>query len=518
MLQNIPALLVMTLFAASELYSECCEVESHRTDDGLQKIEKVSNSGPFTANWDSLSNYLIPEWYKDAKFGIFVHWGAYSVPAYGSEWYPRQMYDKADGVVFEHHASTWGSVDTFGYKDFIPLFKAERFDPDAWADLFVRSGAKYVIPVAEHHDGFPMYASQYTEWDASKMGPHRDIIEELSESIRNRGLHFGVSSHRAENWWFFGEGRKIPSDVQDDRFRALYGPAMGRESSENGRTPPDKAFLDDWLLRTVELVDRFHPDVLWFDWWIARPEFCDHLQTFSAYYYNQGSRQKDMVVINYKKFGGESFPDTAGVLDIERGGLASIRDLFWQTDTSVSKNSWGYVENQNYKTVDSLIDDLVDIVSKNGCMLLNIGPRADGTIPDREQEMLLEIGDWLNVNGDAIYGTRPWKVFGEGPIEVKDGTLANDAEHSRKDFSSMDVRFTTKNDMLYAIVLAWPASGSVDIRSLGTQSSPGLDRLKSVGLLGYGEPLKWTQTEKFLHVDFPENKFGDHAYVLVIQR
>ncbi|MEK7996102.1 MAG: alpha-L-fucosidase, partial [Planctomycetota bacterium] len=331
--------------------------------------------------------------------------------------------NKSRNGIYQHHLDTYGLPSKFGYKDFIPMFKAEKFDAAAWADLFEKAGARYVIPVAEHHDGFPMYDCSYTQWNAAKMGPKRDIIGELAAAVRRKGMVFGLSSHRVENWWFYGEGRKIESDVTDERYRGLYGPARDRKESEDQKTPPDQRFLNDWLLRCCELVDKYQPQVVWFDWWIAQPAVHPYLKTFSAYYYNRGAEWGKGVAINYTKHGGESYPDTAGVLDIERGQLAAKRDLFWQTDTSVSKTSWGYVTNHEYKTVDSIVDDLVDIVSKNGCLLLNIGPKPDGTIPEPEQQMLLAIGQWLKVNGEAIYGTRPWRLFGEGPTQVAEGSF-----------------------------------------------------------------------------------------------
>lgn len=515
MKSNLRSFTIGVVLAAAPLFA------GHAAPDGaielkLKAVREVANAGPFEAKWDSLANYEIPEWYKDAKFGIFIHWGLYSVPGYGNEWYPREMYRQKGSRrgIYEHHQETYGP--DFGYKDFIPMFKAENFDPDAWAQLFKDAGARYVVPVAEHHDGFPMYNSDYTHWDASEMGPKRDIIADLQKSVRAAGLHFGVSSHRAEHWWFYGGGRELPhADVNDERFRGLYGPAHDRAESEAGVTWPNQAFLDDWLLRCAELVDKFEPDLIWFDWWIAQPSFSAHLQTFSSYYYNRGKTFPHMVAINYKAFGGESFPDTAGVLDIERGGLADKRELLWQTDTSVSKNSWGYVTNHNYKTVNSLVDDLVDIVSKNGVMLLNIGPKPDGTIPQQEQDMLLEMGRWLQQNGEAIYGTRTWTSFGEGATQVKDGKMHNDAESKRKDFNADDVRFTTKGDTVYATILAWPGDGAkFTVRSF---TSDALTGVKGVAMIGAGE-LKWSQDDNGLHVTLPSSAPGDHAYVLKVTR
>ena len=363
------------------------EAQTPTVADKVREVDAVVARGPFAPAWTSLEKFQAPDWYQDAKFGIFVHWGLYSVPAFGNEWYPRNMYKKGEKA-FEHHVKTFGPQSRFGYKDFIPQFKAEKFDAAAWAALFKAAGAKYVVPVAEHHDGFPMYASDFTEWSAARMGPRRDVVGELATAVRAAGLTFGVSSHRVEHWWFFDQGKTFDSDVRDATFDAFYGPAVDQKTSEAGTTPPSQAFLDDWLARTAELVDKYQPQLIWFDWWIAQPAVQSHLQQFAAFYYNRGAAWGKGVAINYKKHGGESFPDTAGVLDIERGQLAAIRPLFWQTDTAVSKTSWGYVTNHDYKTVDSIVDDLVDIVSKNGCLLLNIGPRPDGTIPEVEQQML----------------------------------------------------------------------------------------------------------------------------------
>jgi alpha-L-fucosidase len=499
---------VTLMLSASSGYSQPPTVA-----DKVHEVDAVAARGPFAPSWTSLEKFQTPDWYIDGKFGIFVHWGLYSVPAFGNEWYPRNMYKK-DESAFEHHVKTWGPQARFGYKDFIPLFKAEKFDPVAWAALFKAAGAKYVVPVAEHHDGFPMYASDFTEWSAAKMGPRRDVVGELAKAVRAEGLIFGVSSHRVEHWWFFDQGRTFDSDVKDPRFDAFYGPAVDQKTSEAGTTPPSRAFLDDWLARTAELVDKYQPQLIWFDWWIAQPSVHAHLQKFAAFYYNRGAQWGKGVAINYKKHGGESFPDTAGVLDIERGQLAAIRPLFWQTDTAVSKTSWGYVTNQDYKTVDSIVDDLIDIVSKNGSLLLNIGPRPDGTIPDVEQRMLREIGQWLAANGEAIYGTRPWKIFGEGPTAVVEGPFA---DTKRTAFTAEDIRFTRKGETLYAIALAWPDSGVLTITSLarGSQLLPA--EIASVTLLGSGEPVSVVRDDLGLRVTLPQApKVRPHAVALKI--
>jgi alpha-L-fucosidase len=466
----------------------------------LKRIDRVIADGPYKADWNTWGAYTVPDWYRDAKFGIFIHWGVYSVPAFGSEWYPRQMYLQ-DSAEFKHHVATFGPQAQFGYKDFIPMFTAEKFDADRWAELFRAAGAKYVVPVAEHHDGFAMYDCGFSDWCAAKRGPKRDILGELAKAVRRRRMVFGLSSHRAEHWWFMNGGRQFPSDVQDARYADFYGPA----APDN--TQPDEAYLNDWLVRTCELVDKYKPQLVWFDWWIEQPAFKPCLQRFGAYYYDRGAQWKRGVAINYKH---EAFPARAAVLDIERGQLTDIRKEFWQTDTAVSRNSWGYVQNQDYKTAESIVHDLVDIVSKNGCLLLNIGPRPDGTIPEPEERMLRDIGQWLKTNGEAIYGTRPWKIYGEGPTQVVGGSF-NDTK--RQAFTGQDFRFTTNGDALYAVALAWPGE-KARITSLGTAAGKAAD----VRLLGYRGRLTWTQDRDALTVAMPARKPGAFAYALKIIR
>ncbi|GAB4457536.1 MAG: alpha-L-fucosidase [Anaerolineae bacterium] len=472
-------------------------------------------STKYEPTWESLKNYTVPQWYMDAKFGLFIHWGVYSVPAFGNEWYPRNMYLQGSRE-YHHHLKTYGPHTLFGYKDFIPQLTAEKFDADEWARLFKAAGARFIMPVAEHHDGFPMYDCSFSNWTAAKMGPKRDIIGELAEAVRRQELILGVSSHRAEHWFFFNGGREFDSDVQDPRYEDFYGPAQPgpRDETDDWRskdwTPrPNGKFLDDWLARTCELVDKYQPQVVYFDWWIEQVVFEPYLQKFAAYYYNRGKEWGKGVVINYKY---QTFPAGTAVYDIERGQLKGMRPDFWQTDTSVSKNSWGYIKNHNYKTAGDIIGDLVDIVSKNGALLLNIGPRPDGTIPEPEQAMLREIGRWLAVNGEAIYGTRPWRLFGEGPTEIVEGSFA-DTRRAR--FTGQDIRFTTKDKTLYAICLAWPGE-AVTITSLSANSPVPADKIGEINMLGVPGVLSWEQNEAGLTIQTPAQKPGEHAYTFKI--
>ena len=453
----------------------------------------------YQANWESLKKYQVPDWFRDAKFGIFIHWGVYSVPAFGSEWYPREMYRK-DSKEFKHHAETYGPQNKFGYKDFIPNFKAEKFDPALWVALFKKAGAKYVVPVAEHHDGFAMYKTALSKWNAFEMGPHRDIIGELANEIRKQGLVFGLSSHRIEHWFFMNGGRRFDSDVLDPRFADFYGPA--REENET----PSPEYMNDWLLRNTELVNNYQPQLFWFDWWIEQPAMDPYRKSFASFYYNKGLEWNKGVVVNYKNV---SFPDEAAVLDLERGKLAGIRKLAWQTDDAIGNNSWGYAAGNTFKNAQYVITNLVDIVSKNGNLLLNIGPRPDGTITDEETQTLLGTGKWLDINGEAIYGTRPWKVYGEGPTESASGSFAD----QKKPFTAQDIRFTTKGDILYAIALGVPLSNTA-IKLLGGLANNGT--ISNIELLGSKEKIAWTQQADALVIKPLKNYPSENAVVYKI--
>ena len=471
----------------------------------LDRIEAAIAQGPYRDDWDSLAAWRVPQWYQDAKFGIFVHWGVYSVPAFGNEWYPRNMYLEGTPE-FQHHVETWGRHKDFGYKDFIPLFKAEKFDPEAWADLFAESGARYVVPVAEHHDGFQMYRSEISHWNAAEMGPKRDVVGELSRSFAARGLTLGVSTHRIEHWWFMGGGRAFDSDVKEPLQRGdLYWPAAEYQNDNLhnlfSEPVPTKEFLDDWLVRTCELIDRFQPRILYFDWWIQHSAARPYLKKIAAYYYNRAAELGYEAAINYKH---EAYMFGTAIPDIERGQFADMKPYFWQTDTAVARNSWGYTENNVFKPAAGLIRDLVDIVSKNGALLLNVGPKPDGTISDEDAAILREIGAWLKVNGAAIYGAKVWRKFGEGPTQVQEGQFTDGAE---KTFTPEDIRYTENGGSLYATALVWPDDGRVTFKSLAQADAtvlPVFDGIvRDVTILGAKEKPQWSRDETGLHVCAP---------------
>lgn len=473
----------------------------------LAEIDGVIDRGPFAADWESLSGYRPPRWFGESKFGVFLHWGVYSVPAFSDEWYSRNMYRQGTAE-FDHHRETFGAHSEFGYKDFIPDFRMQDFDPDAWAALFRRAGAQYVVPVAEHHDGFAMYASERTRWEASGVGPKRDVFGDLADALRRESILVGGSSHRAEHWFFMNGGMAFDSDVRDPEFSDFYGPAQREETS------PSTDYLNDWLLRTVEFIDRYRPSVLWFDWWIETPAFEPYLRRLAAYYYNRAAEWGVGVVINYK---WGAFADGSAVYDIERGAMGSVQPFVWQNDTAVSRSSWCWTEGHEYKSVTELIGELLDVISKNGNLLLNVGPKPDGTIAAEEIAILESIGDWLAINGESVYATVPYSVPGEGPTQVKAGSFI---DGDPTILSADDFRFTVRVDFtgsyLYASTPAWPETNTVTLTSLGLRHQIEPRQIADVRMLGLADPLEWHRDLTGLHVTLPSQRPNEHGYSLRI--
>jgi alpha-L-fucosidase len=491
------------------------DVERNR----LLTIEhEQENSGPYRADWATLMKYEQPQWYKDAKFGIFIHWGVYSVPSAENEWYPRNMYRPGEGAYKNFREHFANGDESKGYKDLIPLFKAEHFDAAAWARVFKESGAQYVVPVAEHHDGFSMYDSGLSDWTVVKMGPKRDTLGELAKAIRAEGLHFGLSSHRAEHNFFYDGGRAIRSDVNDPKYASLYGPAHqwfeaagDNHTLINDWTYVSTAWTNDWLARDTELVEKYKPEIVYFDWWIGQPNFRKAVAQFAAFYYNYAAANGYTGVIDFKDY---SLDWKSAVRDFERGQQDRIIADHWQTDTSISDKSWGYIENDTFKSPEFLVHQLIDIVSKNGNLLLNFGPKSDGTIPDEIKTRLLEMGSWLKVNGEAIYGTTPWKTFGEGPTQVVGGAFH---DTDTKPYTADDFRFTAKGANVYAIGMACPADGKGTIHALGTAHEGSGFRVGSAELLGSTQKVTFTQSADALEVQLPAGAACKYAYTLKLK-
>jgi alpha-L-fucosidase len=481
----------------------------------------------YHASWNSLKTHPTPRWLQDGKFGIYTHWGVYSVPASGHPvdwhpyknvtWYPYNMYREGTQQ-YEYHVRTYGPPSQFGYKDFIPMFTAEKFDPDEWAELFKKAGARFAGPVGEHHDGFCMWDTQYSEWSAARMGPKRDVVGLLEKAIRGQGMPLLVALHHAENWWFFPHWRK-QYDTSDPSYAGLYGephdfdyqPDLTKTGTDGWeeQTKPSQAFLESWKAKTLEVIDKYRPDLLWFD---AGLKFVqeEYKKDVVAYYYNQAEEWGKEVALTYK---WNDLVPGCGVVDLELGRFDTLTYQEWITDTTVDdEHGWGYLEDVRYKSLSTLIHYLIDNVSKNGYLLLNVGPNPDGEIPEQSREILLGMGNWLEINGEAIYGTTPWTTYGSGPTRLeKSGYFMEDKEVQ---YTAEDIRFTAKDDVLYAICLGWPTDPVLieELKNL----YPG--EVRSISMLGVQQELEWSLTNAGLKIKPPVQKPCDHAYVFKIIR
>ncbi len=451
-----------------------------------------SHAETYEPTWESLKKLPVPQWFEDAKFGIFIHWGPYSVtgingngtPNY-AEQNPQWMYRLPDKFYPLLKEKFGAHPPEFGYKDVIPLFKAEKFDANEWAALFAKAGARYVIPVGEHHDGFAMWDSALTKWDAKDMGPKRDIIGELEKAVRMKGMKFGVSTHRERHWWYYAKERRTGGEPHDDiqkeieafpECEELYGPFACTDE-----------FMIDYVRRWEEITDKYRPDFMWIDDIAGTPEsnavFDKYMPGMIADYVNKSQAWGKEVYLN-NKGKNLNWPLGIGCRSGDNLKLDSV-GAKWENPATMAK-SYGYSFSEDeadaYRSPAELIDLLVDVVSKNGTLLLNVGPKADGTIPEKQKQRLLAIGEWLKVNGEAIYGTRPWKVFGQESAD------------------SPKLRFTTKPNTLYAFCMSGPPQASFIIES--AQGLTASD-IKSLALLETGQALNWEMTARGLKVDVP---------------
>jgi alpha-L-fucosidase len=472
-----------------------------------------SSQTHYQPTWNSLKNHTTPQWLKDGKFGIYTHWGIYAVPAQGpnATWYAHNLYNKPNGPERKYHEANYGPLEKFGYKDFIPMFTAEKFNAEEWAELFKKAGARFAGPVAEHHDGFAMWDTKYSEWNAARMGPKRDVVGELAKAIKKNDMKFVTAFHHAEAWFYFPTWDKR-YDCGDPKYSGLYGPIHEVEAL------PNKAFLDNWKGKIVEVIDKYDPDFIWFDFGL-RLVTDSYKEDVLAYYYNHALTQNKEVVVTYKS---HDLPPGAGLLDWELGQEPDLTYYDWITDTSIDDGQgWGYVKGLGFKSVNNLVDNLVDRVSKNGYLLLNIGPKPDGSIPEEAKERLLGMGKWLEINGEAIYGTTTWSIAAEGPtkLEKPDGNGFN--EKNDLIFTAEDIRFTVKDNNLYATVLDWPGE-KVVIKSFAPKGNTwaGLypSEIASVTMLGVNKELNWEMTKEGLIIQTPKTRPCDNAYVFKIVR
>ena len=469
----------------------------------------------FEPTWSSLQNHHTPQWLRDEKFGIYTHWGIYSVPACGENgtWYAFNMYRKGNSQ-YEFHEKTYGPASEFGYKNFIPMFTAEKFDADEWAELFRASGAKFAGPVAEHHDGFSMWDSQINDWNAARMGPKRDVVGELEKAIRGTGMRFMTAFHHFEQWWFYPHWRS-DCDVSDPQYSGLYGPLHNLDSIDESvhdwvaQDRPDGAFNDIWRTKIDEVINAYRPDLMWFDFglnWVQE----EYKKKMLADYYNKEAEWGTEVIVAYKN---HDLPPGVALIDYELGRMDKLTYYDWITDTSVDdQGAWAFVNDAGFKKPSALIHNLVDNVSKNGYLLLNVGPKADGSIPDQAKALLQAMGDWLKINGEAIYGTTPWMVYGEGPTQMTNAGMFS--EEHEVEYTADDYRFTCTDDAVYAICLGWPEGKSMikEMRRLNA------GEINSVTLLGSDIALSWNLAKDGLEITPPAERPCEHAFVYKISR
>lgn len=488
----------------------------------LTMVSRIEAVEIYKPTWESLNTHQVPEWLQDAKFGIYAHWGLYSVPAYGNEWYGKRMYDKGAGnSYYEHHVQTYGNPAKFGNKDFAPLFKAERYDPEEWSDIIAQSGARYAGFAVVHHDGFLLWDSAVNRWNAGNMGPKRDLYGELVMALRAKGLKTIATFHhiRTFDWYLPSKpetielGRREGWDLFDKRYADLYWNRYVADYDD---------FIVEWQAKVKEVTDKYKPDLLWFDGGTFQDgKSVRMVRDILSYYYNQGiAWGKEVEILNKLPSSMRwNFPREFGVLTFEEGrDRGGFVDRPWIDDQKISVNSWGYIEGQEYKDPNEIIDGLVDRVARGGGLLLSLCPKADGTISDEQKWVLREIGGWLKQNGDAIYGSRKWKVQVDGRHDKFRDFNGNHSTWKFENSTAEDIRFTRNGNKLYLFTLEWPTNGKVVSNALGGHAALGTGGgLKSVKLLGSDDKIRWEQTDDELIIHTPNAKPNPYAYAFEIE-
>jgi alpha-L-fucosidase len=516
----------------------------------LMKLPPIAE-GPFKPDWSSLTNYQTPEWFRDAKFGIWAHWGPQCEPEHG-DWYARNMYMEGSPD-YKSHLAEYGHPSTNGFKDVIHEWKAENFNPDKLLAFYKKNGAKYFMALAAHHDNFDNFNSKYQPWNSVAVGPHKDLIGGWARAARKNGLRFAVSVHSSRAWTWYepaqgadkdGPFAGVPYDGKltradgkgqwwdgldpQDLYAQNHAPGTKLNwdwDPARGSSVPDAAYMTKFFLRTRQLWDDYRPDMIYFDDSVLpfHGVTDDIGLNLAAHFYNSSIQLhgRNEAVMNAKML--NETQRKAMVYDIERGKAEGILPLPWQTDTCIG--SWHYdraiFENHRYKSAASVVPMLADIVSKNGNLMLSVPLQRDGTPDADEIKIVSDIGAWLKVNGDAIYATRPWTIYGEGPSTVvaEKGRFGGQTDVQRKPFTAEDIRFTRAKDgkTLYAIVLAFPANGEVTIKSLAGNSGLWPGKIGKVRMQGVSGKLKFIRDENGLHVTLPAKPPCQIAFALKIQ-
>ncbi|MGC6423824.1 MAG: alpha-L-fucosidase [Lentimonas sp.] len=485
----------------------------------------TAGDGPFKGSPESLKQFECPEWFRDAKFGIWAHWGPQGLNRIG-DWYARNMYiddfEEGDGMhknAYKYHLEHFGHPSEIGYKDILHLWKAEKFDPDALIKRYKEVGARYFVALGVHTDNVDCWDSKFQRWNSVNIGPKKDIVGLWRDAVRKHGLHFGVSEHTSNYYHWFGTSmsadksgpkKGVPYDGQDERYRDLYHSKFATDRRDNWRTPPDypKDWAKEWYFRMKDLLDNYEPDLFYTDGAFALDEYS---HSIVAYLYNESIRKnggKQKAVFTQKNHPGlGTFIPSAGVFDIERGLAKGITEEPWQIDTCLG--NWFYEDNFPYKSAESVIHFLIDVVSKNGNMLLSVPVHPNGTVDQACQNILADIKHFLDINGEAIYATRPWKVFGEGGVTEYESKC-----HNEKPIEAQEgeYRFTRSKDggSVYVFLLRWPREQTIQVQSFANESV-----IQSVELLGNGL-LKYSQGADGLKVLLPVDAPGKYASVLKI--
>jgi len=503
------------------LLTGCGTTSKKTTEEEKQVVPKYQET------WESLAQHNEePDWFQDAKLGIYFHWGIYSVPAFGNEWYPRWMHFE-DHSVYRYHLENYGHPSEFGYDKFAELFKAENFNAEEWADLFIKAGARFAGPVAEHHDGYSMWDSEITPWNTADTGPGRDITGELETAIKGKGMKFITTFHHAKHLQRY-KGKEaeeiennqenigrafrnshyplfegMPPTVDDEKLNYMYG-----------NIPEEKWLEEVWFGKLKEVVDKYQPDIIWFDSWLDQiPEA--YRQKFCAYYLNEAEKWGREVVIVRKQ---DDLPLDVSVDDLEKSRKNKLEEKSWMTDETVSTGSWCYTQDLKIKPAADVLHVLIDIVSKNGVLLLNISPKADGTIPDDQINVLLKMGEWLEKYGEAIYGSRPWYTFGEGPTKEPEGHFSNHREFLKIKYSEKDIRYTTQESTIYATFLGWPGNNAeVLLKSFSKENWTESGEIKKVSLLGCEEKISFDLNDQGLKITTPGESVDEMAVVFKIE-